>query len=101
MNSLTPTIEEMLGSMDVAGRIWPVPQHWDAVWKMLPERTMDGSGHWQPKLPLILSGWWHSSDAEKRNRFESHLRWGDAHGALTDIANYLNALQPAAWHTES
>lgn len=93
-------VEDVLAEMLEARQVCPIPKHWNDVWNRLPNRTHVGQG-WQPALPLILAAWWETSDEEKRDRFESHLRWAREHGALADIIEYLNALQPADWHMES
>jgi len=42
------------------GRICPMPQEWNKLWKMLPDRVRDGAG-WKPSMPLILGSWHESS----------------------------------------
>jgi len=35
-------------------RVCPVPQRWNALWELLPDRKRVGGG-WEPALPLILA----------------------------------------------
>jgi len=35
-------------------RVCPLPQHWQELWEMLPDRTRIRAD-WQPSLPLILA----------------------------------------------
>jgi len=91
-------LQRVLQQIDRDGRVCPQPNHWNAVWELLPDRQRQGAG-WQPPLPLILAAWWHTSDAEKRERFELHLRWAETHGALAKVSAYLNTLEPGDWHT--
>jgi hypothetical protein len=37
-------------------RVCPVPQRWNELWEMLPDRKRVGNG-WEPPLPLILAAW--------------------------------------------
>ena len=91
-------LEQWLLETASHGRVCPQPTPWNMLWELLPDRQPVGTG-WQPPLPLILGAWWHASDAEKRDRFDLHLRWANEHGALDDVAAYLNTLEPGDWHT--
>ena len=94
------SLQQLLLKTSTDGRICPQPVQWDALWKLLPNRQRVGNG-WQPSLPLILGAWWQSSDSEKRERFELHLRWADQYGALEDVTVYLKTLEPGDWHMAS
>ena len=86
--------------MEVAtrdGRICLLPQHWQRLYEQLPNTRREGAG-WLPPLPLILAGWVHSSDFEKRSRFGEHLRWAATQGAADKLLVYLSALPEEAWH---
>ena len=89
-------LEELIAETSQGGRVCPTPPHWADLWKLLPKPA--GA---EPPLPLILGAWWNTSDRDKRERFELHLRWADKHGALLTIAELLNNLTNADWHTES
>lgn len=91
-------LEQLLLETASNGRVCPQPAHWNELWKLLPDRKRVDGG-WDPPLPLILGAWASTSDAEKRERFELHLRWAAQHGALQQVADYLNTLQPGNWHT--
>ena len=67
-------LEELLAFSQAERRVCPQPQRWNELWELLPERKRAGAG-WEPSLPLILGAWWYTSDAEKRERFLSHIRW--------------------------
>jgi len=79
--------------------VCPQPQRWNELWELLPERRRVGAG-WEPALPLILGAWWHTSDAEKRSRFLSHICWAAEHGALSKVASFIKSLGPEQWHHE-
>jgi hypothetical protein len=78
-------------------RVCPTPQRWHQLWDMLPAKTQRGAG-WEPSLPLILGGWWESSDDEKRERLKDHLRWADSHRVLDPIERFLRSLPESEWH---
>lgn len=90
-------LEALLEYAQASERVCPVPDKWHELWKMLPDRRREGSG-WEPPLPLILSGCWHSSNLDKRLRLQQHLRWADEHGALPQIDAFLRALAEFEWH---
>jgi len=81
------------------GRVCPLPQPWNEVYRRLPEKTQRG-GSWTPSLPLILAAWWEATDSQKRERFRLHLEWAENHGVLPEIFEYLKTLKPEDWHTE-
>ncbi len=92
------TLDDILREVTRNGRVCPKPDHWNRLWEMLPARRREGLG-WHPPLPLILAGWWESSDSEKRERFHSHIRWAKDQGALDQIVSFIIALKPEDWHT--
>lgn len=90
-------LDDLLAFARGNGRVCPQPQRWDDLWKMLPNRRRVGRG-WMPPIPLILGGWWASSDLDKRHRLEVHLRHAAEHGALDAVDGYLLALPERDWH---
>jgi hypothetical protein len=93
------TVEEVLSNASMNGRVCPQPQLWNTLWEMLPERKRVGAG-WEPALPLILAGWWASSDEQKRERLASHVRYAAEHGVLEAVADYLDSLAPEQWYVK-
>jgi hypothetical protein len=90
-------LEQLLSSAQEGKRVCPVPQKWNELWELLPQRRQFGAG-WEPPLPLILGAWWHTSDTEKQSRFLSHIRWAADHGALNAVSAFINSLEPEHWH---
>jgi hypothetical protein len=90
-------LEQLLSLAQAGKRVCPVPQKWNELWELLPQRKRVGAG-WEPPLPLILGAWWHTSDAEKQSRFLSHIRWAADHGALGTVSAFINSLEPEHWH---
>lgn len=80
-----------------SGRICPLPQAWNQLFNLLPDKRRVGNG-WEPPLPLILAAWDHSSDLEKRERFLLHIRWAADHGALDRVNQFIRAIPPSGWH---
>ncbi len=82
------------------GRICPQPPEWNQLWELLPDRRPHDGG-WLPMAPLILAGWWASSDTEKCDRLAYHIRWAYDRGALDDVDEFVRQLPSAKWHYRS
>ena len=75
-------------------RICPQPIFWDRLWQMLPN-----PGHSLDLMnPLILGGWWHSTDEQKKERLAHHLQWAAGHNVLPAIIGFLEGLTEEQWH---
>ena len=92
-------VEELLAFCQAEQRVCLQPQPWNELWELLPDKKRVGAG-WDPSLPLILSAWWHTSDEDKRSRFQSHIRWAAEHGALPSVSSFIKSLGPEQWHHE-
>jgi hypothetical protein len=90
-------LEQLLGYCAENDRVCPMPLPWHQVWDILPAKKRDGAD-WDPPLPLILAAWWDTSDDAKRERFELHLHWAAAHGALDTVAQFLRSFPESEWH---
>jgi hypothetical protein len=90
-------LNELISELRAQGRICLIPQPWNKLWNMLPERRRKGVGY-EPPAPLILAAWHHTSNLEKHERFLAHLRWADDHEALEQIVDFLSGLSPEDWH---
>jgi hypothetical protein len=77
------------------GRICPLPDRWNQLWEMLPEKQRDASG-WIPPLPLIL-GAWPEPALLKMLRLEEHLRWACDHEVLNKVDQFLRSLSEIEW----
>jgi len=73
-----------------------MPQQWNRLYDMLPERRRVGSG-WEPALPLILAAWHDTPALAKMLRLREHLVWADQHGVLPAVASYLESLKEHEW----
>ncbi len=73
-----------------------MPQRWNELWEMLPDRRRVGTG-WDPPAPLILAAWWDTPALSKMIRLQEHLRYADAHGMLTAVDEYLRRLPEQDW----
>jgi hypothetical protein len=91
-------LDDMLNYARADGRICPQPQQWLALYNLLPGPPREGAYGLEPYTPLILAGWWASSDAEKSERFLSHIRWAAEHGALDSVARFIQNLRADEWH---
>jgi hypothetical protein len=91
------TADELIGQLRLEGRVCPLPAGWNALWESLPVGHRDEERAKAPP-PLILAAWFESSDLQKRDRFEEHLRWAEKFGTLEKAADFLRALPDADWH---
>ncbi len=91
------SVEAVIELARAEKRVCPQPQRWNELWQMLPDRRRVGGG-WSPSLPLILAAWWETSDAEKQERFFSHIHYAGEHGALDAIHSFLMSLPHDQWH---
>jgi hypothetical protein len=89
-------LKALLEFVKAEERVCPMPDYWNRLWEMLPDRKRVGMG-WEPPLPLILDAWWNSSPTEKEWRLEEHIRYGLEHGVLDEIDEYLRGLKPDQW----
>ena len=96
---MTETAEALIAYCRENQRVCPMPQQWQKLWDMLPERKQVGAG-WQSPLPLILAAWNHTSDQEKIARLAEHIHWAEKHGALVVVADFLRGLPESQWHHE-
>jgi len=75
----------------VGAYICPRPGDWDKQYKLLKgacqRRQIDPAGI---PVPLILDGWWYSSDADKKERWEAMLAWAEQNG-IADLVAPLNS----------
>lgn len=77
-------------------RVCPMPQRWNALWEMLPDRKRV-SARWQPPLPLILAAWDDAPAMLKMLRLAEHIEWAADHGALESVSRFLRGLREAEW----
>lgn len=87
----------MLEYARLNNRICPQPQAWNRLWNLLPDRTQQPAGRWNPPLPLILAAWWDAKDADKMLRLREHIEWADAHGAIDAVDVFLRGLSEEDW----
>lgn len=80
------------------GRICPRPLCWDRLWKMLPEKERRAGDGNRLSPPLILSGWWYSSNADKKARLREHIEFAAKNGRLDEVDSFLRRLPLSRWH---
>ncbi|WP_148207344.1 hypothetical protein [Paramagnetospirillum magneticum] len=91
---------ELIAYVKANGRICPMPDPWNALFNLLPNRRQLASGGWMPPLPLILAAWWLATPSSKRRCLEEHIRWAVDHGALAEIDAYLRGIPESDWFHE-
>jgi hypothetical protein len=78
-------------------RVCPNPKYWDELWHLLKKKKVDDK-FITPNTPLILGSWHYTSDVEKAERMNYHIKWAEEQGQLSEIFEYLRNLPESAWH---
>lgn len=77
------------------------PKDWGTLYYLLANKEQDAEGNWEPPLPLNLSGWFCTHDAEAKQymqlRFKSHVEWARGAGQLAEVDAYLRSLDEDEW----
>ncbi|MBP6177424.1 MAG: hypothetical protein KA473_08310 [Anaerolineales bacterium] len=89
-------LEALLEYVKADGRICPMPDYWNQLWEMLPDKKRVGVS-WEPSLPLILAAWWDTPYLAKILRFHEHIHYAAEHGVLDDVDTYLRSLTKEQW----
>jgi len=90
-------LDALLAFVRDEARVCPRPMEWQAFWKSPPNvRAIPGG--WEPPAPLVLAGWWDSSNEDRAQRLEEHIRWAVEHNAFVAADQYLRRLPVKAWH---
>lgn len=89
-------LKALLEYVKADGRVCPMPDYWNQLWEMLPDKKRVGMG-WEPSLPLILAAWWDTPLLSKILRLDEHIRYAAEHGVLDDVDAYLRGLRPEQW----
>lgn len=96
MKPNTPSLESLALYYKENGRIYPRPNHWQALYDLLPGSRRIDAG-WGPTLPRILAAWLDTPHLAKIRRVREHLERADKHGALDTVGAYLHAFPEDQW----
>lgn len=88
-------IDALLEYVRNEDRVCPTPMRWKELFEMLPPPGDDGE---KLSLPLILHGWWDSSNLDKMLRVQHHIRWAAEHGVVAEVDAFLRGLPESDWH---
>lgn len=91
-------LSDLIQFIQTEGRVCPLPQYWDKLWKMLPEKNDVGL---RLSPPLILAAWWYSSNTAKMARLREHIEFADKMGRLNEVDSYLRMLPLSCWHSDA
>lgn len=80
--------------------VCPMPQIWNRLWAIIAEGRSAHDPE-SPPAPLILAAWHHSTDADKRARFQLHLQWARDHDLIDAVRDLLIATTPKDWFTRT
>ena len=71
--------------------VCPNPNIWNKIYQNLLKAWDDaGAKYDKPPTPLILAGWWASSDFDKQARWKETIQWADVHG----LSNIIPDISP-------
>jgi len=90
-------LNSLLEYVKSEGRVCPVPNYWNELWQMLPDRKQKASGGWEPSAPIILAAWWDVPALPKMLKLAEHINYAAEHGVLDEVDTYLRALKPDQW----
>jgi hypothetical protein len=78
--------------------VCPNPIPWSDTYKALEAAwRKSGCVGSAPPMPLILSGWWYSSDRDKQDRWLDTIRWAKEH----DLSHLIKELkEDEGYYTE-
>ena len=93
---LVVTLEQALEEAQKNDRVCPLPQRWNELYELLPDRARRGNS-WEPALPLILAAWWDTAAMSKKIRFREHIEWASEHGCLDVIYAFMQNLKEEEW----
>lgn len=94
-DGMSEAVESLIAYCRDRNRVCPMPQLWDQLWQMLPNRTRVGAG-WLPPAPLILAAWYAPSML-KMLRLAEHIEWAAKHNELDPVSNFLHNLRKEDW----
>ncbi len=70
--------------------VCPKPDVWNKIYQRLLKAWEDtGAEAEKPPTPLILAGWWVSSDFDKQARWKETIQWAKDHGLSNIIPDLL------------
>ena len=90
-------LDKLLGYVQSDGRVCPMPNFWDELFRMLPDRGRTEGWGQKPSAPLILAAWWDTSARLKRERLGEHIKWAADHGVLDKIDAFIRGLTVDQW----
>lgn len=86
-------LDSLFEYVAAGARFCPMPNSWLQLWEMLPDKR-EVNGEWQPRRPLILSGW---GSAESPDVLREQILWAAEHDALDVADEYLRGLPEEEW----
>ena len=95
---MSEQLEDLIRFCEAEDRVCPMPQRWNELWDMLPEKKRIGSGG-DPPVPLILGAWYVPAPM-KRERLRDHLSYAEKKGVLNKIGQFLRNLPEEDWFKE-
>ena len=77
-------------------RVCPRPEHWIAIYEMLPGRTLV-NGKQFPTPPITGPAWKATPSLPKRLFFREHLEWAERHKVIDAVYAQMKQLPEDAW----
>ncbi len=88
-------LEDVISYVQAEGRVFPKPDCWVELWKILPERNRVGPGIHLPHT--IFAAWQKAPNEKKRELLAIHLKYAAKTGVLEKAENFLKHLNKDQW----
>jgi hypothetical protein len=89
-------MDELLHYIKSEGRVCPRPDKWFELYEMLPGKKRQGLRH-EPPLPLLHIAWRVTSERQKQERFEAHVKYAAGRGQLAQVSAFIYDLSEDKW----
>lgn len=94
----TQKLEDLKEYVTSDDRICPNPDSWNNFSRVLRREAEHRGVSEKLPHPLILSGWWGSRDADKRQRLIEQIQYSEKNGFLEKAVEFLRSLHEEDWH---
>jgi hypothetical protein len=87
-------LESLLAYCQADGRVCPLPNIWNNLWKLIKRTT----GKEDIPAPLILAAWYDTPILPKMLRLREHVEIAYENGAFDQVKTFLMSLEEGDWY---